>query len=92
MTFDTSNYVTFGIITVLGLLIKAIWTKVSKIPSNDDIEVIRVAVSGVRQYIEQTKKEDFDVDSKQWAKIDDINARLGKVEGMLEMLSKRGLQ
>ena len=86
---EVEEIIAFVIITVLGLFIKSIYTKISKIPSMDDIAAIRIAVSGIKEYTEQLKKEDIETETKQWTKIDDINARLGKVEGIVEMLSRR---
>ena len=90
MNIDMSSYITFGVITLLGLLIKSLYTRVSQIPKAEEIEAIRVAVSGVRQFIEQEIKEDNEMTAKQWTKIDDINARLAKVEGMIELINMRG--
>jgi hypothetical protein len=83
---DIDSIIVLVVTTLIGLVVRSLYSKVSKIPSNDDLESIRVAVSGVKKFIEEVKKEDSITETKQWTKLDNLSERVGKLEGQIEGL------
>jgi hypothetical protein len=102
---DISQYISFTVITLLGLFIKFLWSKIRQIPTKEDIKILKLkiddevksadaVISGIKLWLTSIQKEDSETKARQWTEINKINDRLGRLEGMIEgiqIIIQRGL-
>jgi hypothetical protein len=78
---DFDSILLLAFTTLIGLAVRALWKRVSEIPKISDIH-------RVREDIDDFKKKDMDIETKQWTELDSINRKLAKLEAQVEILLK----
>jgi hypothetical protein len=84
MDVNIESIVMLGVTTMFGLWVRSIYKRISEIPSKGDIDALKTALSGIKQYVDDAGKRDYEQEQKQWDKIDSLVSDMGEVKGEIK--------